>query len=125
MWTLGQTVVAARVSVDNESFPLRDGPGTKAEGDDELKKFLSKYTLPQYREAHGTVDEQEVEGEDPELEVEAIVGKKFTGAKARYLVKWKGHVKRTWEPLSPRISRGARRWLLSLKRHESPRRRSR
>ena len=90
MWLLGNTVVAASVQVDDESFPLREGPGnTSPASDEEVKKFMDKYTLPYYKLAEGTPMEQEVPGVDPELEVEAIKGKKFSGTKARYLVQWK------------------------------------
>ena len=99
IWTLGKTVTATRVAVDDDTLLLKDGPGKEEDRSDQLKQFMQKFTLPSYNEAKGTVDEQ-VNGEDPELEVEDIQGKKFSGAKARYLIKWKHHKKRTWEPLS-------------------------
>ena len=41
-----------------------------------------------------------MEGEDPLAEVEAIELKRGKGKKAKYLVKWVGSDKKTWEPLS-------------------------
>ena len=39
------------------------------------------------------------EDRDPTLEVEAITDKIGKGTKVKYLVKWRGYVKKTWEPL--------------------------
>ena len=42
----------------------------------------------------------QIEKEDPLAEVEAIEIKRGKGKKAKYLVKWVGSDKKTWEPLS-------------------------
>ena len=98
MWVLSEAIVCTRVNVDDDSFPLKDGP-VNAEMSADMKAFMDKYTLPGYKITEGLVEEQVDPGHDPECEVEAIVGKKWSGKKARYLVKWKGYAKKTYEPV--------------------------
>ena len=42
----------------------------------------------------------QLDGEDPIAEVDKILSSRGTGRKIKYLVKWVGSEKTTWEPLS-------------------------
>ena len=80
-------------------FPLIVGPG-EGKPIEEFETFMSKLLEPRYTAAKGSVEEQ-VDGEDPILEVEEIVGKRGSKKKSmKYQVKWKGSKVLTWEPLS-------------------------
>ncbi len=46
------------------------------------------------------------EDRDPTLEVEAITDKIGKGNKVKYLVKWRGYAKKTWEPLKHLLKGG-------------------
>ena len=51
------------------------------------------------RRTQGTTYLPGDEDRDPRLEVEAITDKIGKGTKVKYLVKWRGYAKKTWEPL--------------------------
>ena len=69
-----------------EEFPLKMGP-VKNEWSDSLDSFLSTIE-PCYKTTEGdSFDDEQMDGEDPLLEVEAITGKKGKGNGAP-VVKW-------------------------------------
>ena len=81
------------------SFILKEGPH-ESRGSKTVKQFIVKYNLPAYKCCgQGTQDEQ-LDGRDPVLEVEAVTGKVGRGNKTKYWVKWKGHKAKTLEPKS-------------------------
>ena len=65
-----------------------------------MREFVSKYNLPAYKGSGRGFENEQIDGRDPILEVEAIWGKIRRANKTRYLVKWKGHIERTLEPKS-------------------------
>ena len=96
-YELGPTIVATRVEVDDETYPLRMGPVDK--GDIEgCDAFMDKFHHTMYGETEDMEDWQ-VEGEDPILQVESIASKKGKGKKTQYLVKWCDSDVKTWEPI--------------------------
>lgn len=101
-YTLSTPQVATRVKVDNERFPLRMGPVGDTVVEPNLKAFLDKYNLPNYRllKESDWSEYRTDEGCDPVMEVEEIQGKKYRGKKTQYLIKWKGESARTYEKLS-------------------------
>ena len=98
MYLLGRTIDVPYVK-DTGSliFPLKMGPVlTHHDVDDD---FYDKFMVTNYKinEDLDLTDEQ-VEGEDPVLEVEGIRARKGKGNKLKYLVKWVGSDTCTWEP---------------------------
>ena len=99
-WKLGEVKHVARVKVTSGEYPLKMGPDTVTGSDKaQLVKFLNKFHVgkctPMSPDAY---EEYRIEGEDPVWEVEAIESKRGKGAKAKYVVKWKGSDERTEEP---------------------------
>ena len=68
---------------------------------DDVCKVLYK---PEPIEAYSHL---QVDGEDPIMEVEAILGRKGKGRGTKYKVKWKGYNKTTWESAREMIRTGA------------------
>ena len=99
-FVLGKVVeVAGFTPSTPASFILKEGPH-ESRGSKTVKQFIVKYNLPAYKcSGQGTQDEQ-LDGHDPVLEVEAITGKVGRGNKTKYWVKWKGHKAKTLEPKS-------------------------
>ena len=54
-----------------------------------MNEFIDDFFKPWYKSTEGDESEQ-VEGEDPILEVEKIVSHTGRANKTRYLTKWKG-----------------------------------
>ena len=103
IWELGKVESNVVAKVIENRFPLREGPQSPS-GD--YKEFLETFLLPAYSAAEG-MEEEQVDGEDPLMEVEAIVGKQGKGKKIKYHVKWKGSEIKTWEPKSHLIKYGS------------------
>ena len=70
-----------------------------------LNQFADDFFKPWYKAATGTEDEQ-IEGEDPIIEVEKIISHRASGKKQRYLAKWKGSDVKTYEPADNFIKHG-------------------
>ena len=86
------------MAVDDTKFPLRSGP--TAADTTSFDEFMEVFHHQMYGQQLTEDDASwQVDGEDPVLEVEAIVAKKNKGKKTQYLVKWVGPDKKTWEPL--------------------------
>ena len=103
LYNLGATIKVSRVAHIGDpnklEFPLIVGPG-EGKPIEDFEDFMSKLLEPRYTAAKGSVEEQ-VDGEDPILEVEEIVGKRGSKKKSmKYQVKWKGSKVLTWEPLT-------------------------
>ena len=100
IYILHGTVHVNHVRYNTIRFPLKMGP---TNNDDEqidevsMNEFIDDFFKPWYRSAEGDEDEQ-VDGEDPILEVEKIISHSGRGSKTRYLTKWKGSEVKTYEP---------------------------
>ena len=97
-YVLGQTVVSAKVEVDNTKFPLRMGPVTDDKTSD-FDSFIEAYHHQMYGNDKDFSEFQTEDGCDPIWEVESIRSHKGKGRKVKYLVKWVGSDDMTWEPL--------------------------
>ena len=71
-----------------------------------FESYVEDFFRPWYNVAEGKEDEQ-IEGEDPILEVESIEGHMGKGPKLKYLVKWKNHDVKTYEPYRHLFKYGA------------------
>jgi len=73
---------------------------TDIEREANFNTYIEDFFRPWYRSVEGDKDctEYQVDGEDPILEVEGIEGHMGKGARLKYLVKWKGHEVKTYEP---------------------------
>ena len=70
--------------------------------EENMNKFMDDFFKPWYRpdKSDDLCNEKyQVEGEDPLWEVESIVGQMGKGKNLKYLVKWKGSEKKTYEPI--------------------------
>ena len=101
IYILGATVHVNAVRYNTIRFPLKMGPtiDNTAEQEDEvsMNEFIDDFFKPWYKSTEGDESEQ-VEGEDPILEVEKIVSHTGRANKTRYLTKWKGSDTMTYEP---------------------------
>ena len=101
IYILGATVHVNAVRYNTIRFPLKMGPtsNSTAEQIDEvsMNEFIDDFFKPWYKSAEGDETEQ-VEGEDPILEVEKIISHSGRGSKTKYLTKWKGSDIKTYEP---------------------------
>ena len=100
-YILGNAVAASGVVVDDTKFPLRSGPVVSSDDVDtkSFDEFMDVFHHQMYGNSKDHSSEQ-IDGEDPIMEVEQIVAKTGKGKKTRYLVKWKGSDDKTWEPVS-------------------------
>ena len=96
LWKLQASKVLVSPKVDDGVMILSQGPDRPA-GD--LEEFQRRFNLPNYKVHTFGSEVQKEEGYDPVDEVEAVVGRKGTGKKAKYLVKWVGCEKRSYEPV--------------------------
>ena len=97
-YKLGRTVTVAKAVVDNTYYPLRAGPDADTAACTDFESFMQVFHHQMYGNADAFPEEQ-VDGEDPILEVEEIKAVRGRGRKAKYLVSWKGSSVDTWEPL--------------------------
>ena len=102
-YVLGPTVTAPAVDVDDTRFPLLN-MGPVSEGSEshleDFEKFIKDFECQFYATTITEEDKAtQIVGEDPLLDVEVIVAKKGKGRKTKFLVKWVGYEKKTWEPL--------------------------
>ena len=84
VFVLGKVVeVAGFTPSTPASFILKEGPH-QSRGSKTVKQYIVKYNLPAYKcNGQGTQDEQ-IDGCDPVLEVEAVTGKVGRGNKTKY-----------------------------------------
>ena len=101
-YILGKSKAVFGCKVDNGHFPLRSGPDAlRPDSLDDFEGFIQSFEYQMYGNEITEEDKAwQIEGEDPLAEVEAIELKRGKGKKAKYLVKWVGSDKKTWEPLS-------------------------
>ena len=121
MYKLSGTRHVNQVKYNGIKFPLRMGPVNNDEEDIDqvsLNQFTDDFFKPWYKAATGTEEEQ-IEGEDPIIEVEKIISHRGSGKKQRFLTKWKGSDVKTYEPADNFIKHGGQDILdayrLSLK----------
>ena len=102
------------VRYERVRYPLRMGPVhindyAKDVDEDVFNKYVEGFFEPWYSAVNPSdLENEQIEGEDPILEVEAIEARRGKGKKAKYLVKWKGHVIKTYEPRDHLLKYGAR-----------------
>jgi hypothetical protein len=101
-YILGKSKAVFGCKVDNGHFPLRSGPDAlRPDSLDDFEGFIQSFEYQMYGNEITEEDKAwQIEGEDPLAEVESIELKRGKGKKAKYLVKWVGSDKKTWEPLS-------------------------
>ena len=113
---LGRQFHVHGAKVFDKDFPLRFGPDKlRDESQDDFNGFMDDFTYQLYG---SVIDDADIatrtqdttylpgdEDRDPTLEVEAITDKIGKGNKVKYLVKWRGYAKKTWEP--PKYLKGA------------------
>ena len=101
LYILDGTVHVNAVRYNKIVFPLKMGPtdSNNNEQIDEvsMNEFIDDFFRPWYKSAEGDECEQ-IEGEDPILEVEKIISHSGRGSKTRYLTKWIGSDVKTYEP---------------------------
>ena len=116
-YILGKSKAVFGCKVDNGHFPLRSGPDAlRLDSLDEFEGFIQSFEYQMYGNEITEEDKAwQIEGEDPLAEVEAIELKRGKGKKAKYLVKWVGSDKKTWEPLSHLKAPGLRMPLHSMR----------
>ena len=104
IYTLKPTIHVDKVRFERVIYPLKMGPAqdnmTDIEREASFNTYIEDFFRPWYRSVEGDKDctEYQVDGEDPILEVEGIEGHMGKGARLKYLVKWKGHEVKTYEP---------------------------
>jgi hypothetical protein len=96
MWKLGKSVVVVNPRVDNNIMILKQGPVVPGK---DMAAFQKRYNLPNYKVHCYGEEAQEEEGYDPVSEVQGVIGKTGNGKKAKYLVKWVGFDKPSYEPV--------------------------
>ena len=121
IYKLSGTKHVNHVRFNGIKFPLRMGPDNNDEDIDQvsLNQFTDDFFKPWYKASTGADDEQ-IDGEDPIIEVEKIISHRGSGKKQRFLTKWKGSDVKTYEPADNFIKHGGKELLdayrLSLKK---------
>ena len=104
LYILKPTTHVDKVRFERVIYPLKMGPAQDAmsniEREESFNTYIEDFFRPWYRSVEGDKDctEYQIEGEDPIMEIEGIEGHMGKGAKLKYLVKWKGHEIKTYEP---------------------------
>jgi len=115
IYKLHPTVHVNNVRYEHIVYPLKMGPVhdsmTDTEREASFESYVEDFFRPWYKVAEGKEDEQ-IEGEDPILEVESIEGHMGKGHKLKYLVKWKHHDVQTYEPYKHLFKYGAKESIL-------------
>ena len=110
-YELGSTIVTPHVkNVNDIKYPLKMGPDEKNNNvpEDDFESFMDDVCKVLYKpEPIEAYSHLQVDGEDPIMEVEAILGRKGKGRGTKYKVKWKGYNKTTWESAREMIRTGA------------------
>ena len=115
IYKLLPTVHVNKVRYEHIVYPLKMGPIHDGMSDTEREASFDTYVESLFRPWYKVTEcdeEYQIDGEDPIWEVESIEGHIGKGHKLKYLVKWKDHEVKTYEPYKHLFKYGAKEAIL-------------